>query len=208
MEPAPVAQPAVSSLDELLVRLANREVVSGILLLGTTGSAALKPTSDYDLLLVFDTLPVPLRMVTNWIEGRLTEVYCTTVQTVERVATNPAIWTDGSEEGILVNWLRDGRIIHNQDGRLTTAQDKVRQEPRPMMATDDEIYEAKRKIAYNLAQLDRYLTADDSVSGVVWISGCFTASSKSFSTISPFAACHGAARSMQSSTGPITTRSI
>ena len=163
----PSARADQAPLDELLAQLAGQGFVSGILLLGTTGTAALTPASDYDLLLVFDALPVSLRMVTTWVEGRLTEVYCTTAQTIERVAENPAAWSDTSEEGILVNWLRDGRIVHDRNGRLASIQERVRQGTRPAPATVGEVYEARRKIAYNVAQLKRYLAADDQISQVV-----------------------------------------
>lgn len=155
------------ALAELIARLTGQQVVSGILLMGTTGTAALTPTSDYNLLVVFAAREVPLRMVTTWVDGRLTEVYCATLQAVARVTTNPAIWPDGSEEGTLVTWLRDGRIAQDRDQQLTAAQERVRREPPPATATESEVSEARRKIVYNVAQLKRYLAADDPVSAVV-----------------------------------------
>jgi hypothetical protein len=123
MEPAlPIPPHRAESLDDLIARLARQTVVDAILLMGTTGTAALTPTSDYDLLLVFSALPAPLRMVTTWVGGRLTEIHCTTSRAVERVATNPSRWPDGSEEGTLVNWLRDGHSAHDRDGRLAVAR--------------------------------------------------------------------------------------
>jgi hypothetical protein len=161
--PTPPSPTDTRQFDDLIVRLAEEDAVYGILLMGTTGTAALTPTSDYDVLLVFSALPVPLRMVTTWISGRLTEIHCTTSRAVARVATNPGRWADGSEEGIIVNWLRDGRIVHDRDGRLAVAQARVRREPPPALATDGEIHEARRKISYNVAQLERYLAADDPI---------------------------------------------
>lgn len=161
------AQADARTLDDLLARLREQEVVSGILLMGTAGTAALTPTSDYDLLLVFSELSVPLRMVTTWVDGRLTEFYCTTTQAVERVAANPSNVAGDSEEGTLVTWLREGRIDHDRDQSLATAQAHVRREPPPTAGSDSEIHEARRKISYNVAQLNRYLAADDPVSQVV-----------------------------------------
>jgi hypothetical protein len=165
--PTTVGQTTARTLDELIDRLAAQEVVSGILLMGTTGTAELTPTSDYDLLLVFTALPAPLRMVTTRVDGRLTEVYCTTCEAVERVATTSASWAEGSEEGALATWLREGRIVHDRDRRLATAQERVRREPPPTSATDREAYEAQRKVAYNMAQLQRYLATDDPIFDVV-----------------------------------------
>lgn len=117
--------------------------------------------------MVFSALPVPLRIVTTWVDRRLTEAYCTTEQAVERIVASPESWRDGSEEGTIVAWLRDGRIVHDRDLQLAAAQERVRREPSPFSATYSEIYEARRKIAYNVAQLQRYLAADDPVSTVV-----------------------------------------
>jgi hypothetical protein len=150
---------AAQTLDELIARLAQQEIVSGILLMGTTGTPALGPSSDYDLLLVFSVLPVPLRMVTTWVDGRLTEVYCTTSHAVDRIATSADAWPVESEEGTLAAWLRDGRIVHDRYRQLDAAQERVRHGLPLAPATDREIAEARRKIAYNVAQLKRYLAA-------------------------------------------------
>lgn len=157
----------VLTLDTLVAHLARQAAVSGILFMGTTGTAALTPTSDYDLLLVFDALPVPLRLVTTWVDDRFTEIYCTTTQAVERVAADPASFVDGSDECILLTWLREGRIVHDRDQILTTAQPCARQESRPVMRSATDIAEARRGISYNVAQLHRYLASDDPVSQVV-----------------------------------------
>jgi hypothetical protein len=87
---ASVARTSDLSLAGLLSRLAAHDVVDGIVLMGTTGTPDVTPTSDYDLLLVLRELPAPLRMVTTWVEGRLTEVYCTTVRAIERLVADPA----------------------------------------------------------------------------------------------------------------------
>jgi hypothetical protein len=158
------APASFQTLDDLLARLREQDIVDGILLMGTTGTDKLTPASDYDLLLVLSRRPAPLRTVTTWAGGRLTEIYCTTTQTVERVSVNPSRSLDGSDAGTLVNWLRDGRIARDRSGRLAIAQATVRRQPPPALATDGEIHEARRKISYNVAHLDRYLAAGDPAS--------------------------------------------
>ncbi len=148
------------TLDEVLGRLAQHDLVAGVLLLGSTGTEALTPTSDYDLLLVLADPSPPLRLVTTWVHGRLTEVYGTTSFAVDRVAANPSAWPHGSEEGALVIWLREGRIVADRTGRLATAQEQIREAP-PALPGEREIAEAWREIGYNVAQLRRYLASDD-----------------------------------------------
>lgn len=155
-----VARTNSITFDEVLRRLAQHEFVDGVLLLGSTGTASLTPTSDYDLLLVLADLPDAPRLVTTWVEGRLTEVYCTTVSVIERVAGDPSAWCNGSEEAILLTWLQEGRLVSDRTGRIAIAQDRVRWAP---LARPDEhdIEEAWREIGYNAAQLQRYLGSDD-----------------------------------------------
>ena len=159
--------PHALTLDALVAHLVKQEAISGILFMGTTGTAALTPTSDYDLLLVFAALPVPLRMVTTWVDDRLTEIYCTTVQAVERVAADPTSFVEGSDEGILLTWLREGHVVHDRDQILAAAQARARQKPRPTPGSATDIAEVRRGISYNVAQLHRYLGSDDPVSQVV-----------------------------------------
>ena len=149
------------TLEQLLARLSRQDTVEGILLMGTTASGALTPTSDYDVLLVLSDPPAPLRIVNTWVDGRLTEIYCTTASAVVRVAAGPAGWPDASEEGALAEWLRTGRIVHDRTERLARSQEAVRASPPPRPPDAADVYEAWRKIGYNVAQMRRYLESED-----------------------------------------------
>lgn len=159
-----IAESNTMTLEAMIARLAANEVVDSILLMGTTGTDALTPTSDYDLLLILAEQPAPLRMVNTWVAGRLTEVYCTTVPALERITAGPGGWSDSSEEGVIVTWLRAGRIAHDQAGRLARAQAAARAAPPPTLADEREMYAAWRKIGYNVAQMKRYLASEDPAS--------------------------------------------
>jgi hypothetical protein len=149
------------TLDATIARLAAHPAVDGILLMGTTGTDALVPTSDYDLLLVLDEPNARLGIVQTWIDGRLAEIYCTPRAALERIADNIASWPDRSEEGAIVRWLREGRIAHDRADRLQQAQERARDAPPPRQANDAEMYGAWRSIGYNVAQTKRYLASDD-----------------------------------------------
>ena len=167
MKPATIpAKTNGMTLEAVLARLAAHDAVDGILLMGSTGTGNLSPTSDYDLLLILTELAVPMRMVTTWVDGRLTEVYCTTVRAIERITADPAAWTDLSEEGVVLTWLQSGRIAHDRTGRLARAQGMARATPPPALQGEHEIYEAWRKIGYNVAHVKRYLASDDPVSHI------------------------------------------
>jgi hypothetical protein len=151
------------TLDATIARLAAHPAVAGLLLMGTTGTDALTPASDYDLLLILDQPDASLGMVQTWIDGRLTEIYCTPQAALARIVDDSASWSDRSEEGAIVRWLRDGRIVHDRENRLRQAQERVRATPPPRQANDAQIYAAWRSIGYNVAQSRRYLASDDPV---------------------------------------------
>ncbi len=152
------------SLEEVVGRLASHEQVEGLILMGTTGTTSMSPNSDYDLFMVLSQNGVPLRMVTTWIDDRLAEVYCTSVKTVERIARHSAPWPDLSEEGIVLTWLRSGRIAHDRSGTLSSMQAAAANAPVPVLPADQAIYEAWRKIGYNVAHIQRYLASNDPLS--------------------------------------------
>jgi len=149
------------TLDATVKRLANHRLVDGILLMGTTGTDALMPDSDYDVLLVLDVDTAPVRMVNTWVDGRLTEVYCTTARAIRRITDSGRTWPEQSEEAAIVRWLQAGRMVFDRAGTLVQAQQRVHVEAPQPVPEVPELYGVWQKIGYNLAQIQRYLTSDD-----------------------------------------------
>lgn len=92
------------TLNEFVDRLAANQCVTGVLLMGSAATGALNPWSDYDLLVVFEELPAPLELVTTWVDGRLTEVFCATAGAIRRIAGGSTFPATG-EEGVVVGWF-------------------------------------------------------------------------------------------------------
>jgi predicted nucleotidyltransferase len=164
MKPTVATTPTnAMTLDELIARLSERDVVAGIVLFGSTSSAELHPSSDYDLLLVLDMSPAPANIITTWVNGRLAEVYCTTREAIDRLIADPSTWPDDSQEGAVVHWFRDGRIVHDRDRLLSRAKEALQRAPSPAPPDERTIYDAWRKLGYNLAHAKRFLAMDDPV---------------------------------------------
>lgn len=159
----PVAHTTALTLEETIARLTSSPAVDGLLLMGTTGTGELTPASDYDLLLVLDGAPVSLRMVNTWIDRRLTEIYCTTVADLARVADNAASWPDRSVEGAMVRWLQSGRIVHDRAGHLAQARSAAQAVQTQPLATERERFGAWGQTNYDLAQTKRYLASADPI---------------------------------------------
>jgi hypothetical protein len=149
------------TLDDFVARLAARPLIEGILFVGSTATERMTPTSDYDLLVVFESLPAPLRLVTTWVDGRLTEVFCTTTQAIAHVGEAEGGFAENSEEGALLTWLRSGRIAFDRRGVLRDARAAALNAAPPTPPSDDAAYEAWYKIGYSVAQTKRYLAAND-----------------------------------------------
>jgi hypothetical protein len=122
------------------------------------------PSSDVDVLLVFSALPTPLRIVNTWIDGRLAEIYCTTTEAIDRIVSANVPWSDASEEATILGWLKEGRVYSDRNGSLEEARTRAAKTPSPLLPGDSLIHEAWRKIGYNVAQIKRYMFAEDLVS--------------------------------------------
>src|SRR5213080_3410663 len=117
--------------------------------MGSAGTGDLTPASDYDLLLVLSERPAPLRVVNTWVDGRLTEAFCTTAAVIDRIAATAETLLHSSEEGAIVRWLRSGRIVHDREGRLERATAAARAAPPPALPGEREIYAAWLKTGYD-----------------------------------------------------------
>lgn len=151
------------ALDAFTARLATRTAVDGILLMGSTGSGRRNAASDYDLLLILADDPAAPRMVVTWVDEQFTEIYCTPISALARITADPTAWLDGSDQGAVIRWLRDGRIIHDRAGRLANAQAVARAAPPLAVAAPEGPYWAWGTLGYNVAQAKRYLSSDDPV---------------------------------------------
>lgn len=163
----PVARTLTSdmTLEAVVARLGARREVAGLLLMGSTATDTLTVTSDYDLLVVFVEPPVPLRMVNTWVEGRFTEVYCTTIAVVDQLPSSAAPL--GSETWVLQEWVREGRIVYDPTGRLAVSQQALRQLAPAPTIPDADAYAAWREVGYNVVHMRRYLDSPEGLAPTV-----------------------------------------
>jgi hypothetical protein len=69
------AHTANFSLTEVIACLTSRPELESLLLMGSTAQPTFSPASDYDLLAVMSSMPVPLGLVHTSIDHRLAEIY-------------------------------------------------------------------------------------------------------------------------------------
>ena len=156
------------ALDDLIARLAAHAAVDGVVVMGSAGDRAFNPTSDYDLYVVLSFMPQPLFMLLTTVDQRLTEVYFTTVEALDRmmVLQEPTIGDFG--QALATQWLQDGRVAFDRAGRLGQLRRKVqtdwwRELARANETSMADVYAYWWKINYNLRQTRRILMSHDPV---------------------------------------------
>ena len=148
------------TFDDLLARLASKDDVEGLLLLGSIGSAAFSAASDYDLILVLREGCPAIDTVVTWVDGHLTEINCKTIDVLEDLANVTGL-RDITSTGVLVSELRVARIAFDRDGRVSELQSRLRLMAAPTLPGEREAYDWWFRIGYSLAHEQRYLSADD-----------------------------------------------
>jgi hypothetical protein len=121
-------QTTTLALDDLVARLAARDVVDGLVVMGSASTSKLNPTSDYDLLAVLSQMPAPLRLLLTTVDRRLTEVYFATTAAIERILSIDRPTPGNLDEALYIQWLQAGHIAFDRSGRLGRAQRKVQTE--------------------------------------------------------------------------------
>lgn len=149
------------TFDEVIARLSQQEIVTGLIVVGSAAQEQMTPVSDYDLVIVLASLPVPLHVGVTYIDGRFTDLLFHTVEQMEQIlaATTPFAFWDWT--GRLVGWLETGMVVFDRHGKLGQAQTKVKDGDWLQTNNDQAAYSAWQSINYNLQVVRRYLAADD-----------------------------------------------
>lgn len=88
MTPPTLVSQAISlTFDEVLRRLAQHDLVDGLIVIGSAATNALTTASDYDLYLVLSSMPALLLVGLTWIDGRITDLVFEQTATVDRFLT-------------------------------------------------------------------------------------------------------------------------
>lgn len=147
--------------DEVIARLSQQEIVTGLIVVGSAAQEQMTPVSDYDLVIVLASLPVPLHVGVTYIDDRFTDLIFHTVDQIEQIlaATTPFAFWDWT--GRLVSWLETGKVTFDRHGKLGQAQAKVKDGDWLQTNNDQAAYSAWQSINYNLQVVRRYLAADD-----------------------------------------------
>lgn len=149
------------TLEEVIVRLSKSEAVEGILLIGSANEGRLTSASDYDLVVVLNTMLVPLHVGLTWINHRLTDLLFVRSGELDDITALAEPVSAPKPMGRLIRWLQSGKILFDRSGRLQRCQSKLRTGTWTKAASEFEVYGSCFGVNYNLAQTRRMLASDD-----------------------------------------------
>jgi predicted nucleotidyltransferase len=147
------------NLEGLLARLSRHHSVSGIVLVGSTGTDALTATSDYDLLVVIDEPELPLLVGLTTVDDRLTDLLFATTSEVEALLSGTRPEADAWPARI-ARWVISGRIVFDRTARLEKLRQVLADSPGDgeRMGT---VHETWFSLNYDLAQNRRLSGSTD-----------------------------------------------
>jgi hypothetical protein len=162
---ARVSPTTLLSFDEVLRRLRERDVVDGLVVIGSLATDRLNAVSDYDLYVVLSAMPVPFHVGLTWVDGRLTDLVFEEAAAIDRFLARGDGVPENAAEERLVRYATTGRIVLDRHGRLEHVQRGDGRATPPMPWTNEEVYSAWFGANYNLQQTKRMLLSDDHVYG-------------------------------------------
>ncbi len=159
-------RPSISQnlkLEEVLHRLQQQAAVTGLVVTGTGASNQLQPESDYDLIVILDSMPVPLHVALTTIDERLTDVIFMRQTTLESMLISAEPFDPDDLTGKLISWLQQGQIMFDRYGHLEQLHTRFPQHNGLQTAADYTVYGRCFSINYNLRQTRRMLKSTDPV---------------------------------------------
>jgi len=157
-----VSQSHLTSLDEVVARLAQHREVESIAILGSGATGILSPASDYDVLVVLSEMPVPVSLVLTTIERRLAEVVFFSADTIEQWLAMETFDTE-SYAGSMLRRLKKARVAFDRTGRITRLYEKALSSSWEEKHDQQKVWQAWFNCNYDLQHTKRLLTSTDPV---------------------------------------------
>ena len=153
------------TLGEVLRTLRKEQSVTGLVVMGSAGRGRLKPSSDYDLLVILDKGPRPCRILFTSIGGRMADVILSSRGMLGKIAeAGKKPFNAGSIERMLEKYIITGKVALDRGGLLGRIRKTRGRLPVPVSHPDLDAYKTWNYINYNLKQAERYALMKDPVS--------------------------------------------
>lgn len=147
--------------DRLLARLQRHPDVDALLLIGSSAGRK-RVTSNIHLLIVVDAMPVTIASLSTRIDACVGDVTFMTVGQIDAYLARRDPFDAHDPGGLLVSWLRTGRIAYDRSGRLNRLAEQTYSDQRLSIA-EDTIYEAWYQANLNLRHNRRLFESDSAL---------------------------------------------
>lgn len=135
-----ISSPSVSdqlSLEETVTRLMASSLVDGIAEFGSRAASRSQASSDYDLLILTQSIPAPVFQMVTTIGGRLADIVLVEVETADRLLTAPERPKPGSREALFAQKMQTARILYDASDRLHRVRQQVTSETWDLRPAND-----------------------------------------------------------------------
>lgn len=113
------------SLEEVMHLLMKSPLVDGIAEFGSRTTSQAESTSDYDLLILVNDLPVRVFQMVTSIQARVTDVVLVEVETAQQLLAHPEPPPPKSFEALFAHKMQTARILYDATRRLQAVRDLV-----------------------------------------------------------------------------------
>ncbi|MEZ4670408.1 MAG: hypothetical protein R3E39_21080 [Anaerolineae bacterium] len=151
------------SFVEVIQQLEQSPTVEGIAQFGS-GYRNDDPASDYDLLIVVSDPPINIFQMQTYIDGIVSDLIFVETELVERTLMLDAPTSAISEEGYLIGWLVNARILFDRNVRLTRLQQELStRDWRVSNPTESERYAEWFWLNFDLRHMKRLAASADPI---------------------------------------------
>ena len=151
------------TLSQVIARLSRREIVDGLIVIGSASKDELTPASDYDLVIVLSDMLLPLHVGLTAIDRRLTDLLFVATAEIEQILALDGPVDGEAWIGRIVRWLQAGTILLDRSGYLDRARQKVQVGQWVLPADEDRIRCIWSSINFNVRHNRIMLASTDPI---------------------------------------------
>lgn len=149
----------LGSLPQLIKNLSTSPRVKGIFATGTTATI-LSPSSDIDLIVVFDKNAEDVKSIYTMIENRFADIFFFDIEFVQVLLDKKEL-SANAFDGMFTEWLMKGRIEYDPENVLAKLKRQIEKEPPVQKVPDTEKRDFWIKTNYNFIANSRYYNSND-----------------------------------------------
>lgn len=153
------------SIEEVIAGLKASSLVDGIAEFGSRAANQAQASSDYDLLILVQSMPAPVFQMVTTIDGRLADVVLVEVEMAERLLNALDRPKPGSREAMFAQKMQTARILYDASDRLHRVRQQVTSETWDVLPANDhrdsEMYMAWFWQSLGLLHLDLLAQSQD-----------------------------------------------